>query len=89
MAAEERLSIYVTRACPGCATARRVADEVRRVRPDVRVELLELDDAGPPPPPVFAVPTYLWGERVVSLGNPYLPDLLARLDGGDPGDDAG
>jgi hypothetical protein len=73
------LSIYVTRDCPACGTARGVATEVAQARPDIQVELVYLDDGGIPPPMVFGVPTYVWQGRVVSLGNPHLEELLTAI----------
>jgi len=77
------LSIYLTHDCPACGTARAIAAEVERIRPDVPVRLMYLDDGEAPPTTVFGVPTYLWQGRIVSLGNPYIEDLLTLLEESD------
>ena len=78
-AVRQRLSIYLTRDCPACETARVVAAQVEHARPNVCVELVYLEDGEIPPASVFGVPTYVWRGRVVSLGNPHLEDLLTLL----------
>lgn len=75
-----QLTIYLTRDCPSCETARMVAGEVTHTRPDIQVKLVFLDDGEIPPPSVFGVPTYVWRDEVVSLGNPRLDDLLRLFD---------
>jgi hypothetical protein len=77
------LAIYLTRDCPSCESARRIADEIANMRPDIRIELMYLDNGDPLPPTIFGVPTFVWRGRVVSLGNPHVEDLLKLLN--DPG----
>jgi hypothetical protein len=58
-----------------------LAKEAAARYPTIVVRVIDLDqlEGGPPPDPVVAVPTYLLNGRVISLGNPYLEDLFARL----------
>ncbi|HVB63775.1 MAG TPA: hypothetical protein VNE17_03520 [Nitrolancea sp.] len=84
-----RLAIYVTRDCLACETAHVVADEVTRYCPDIAVELIYLDDGIDPPSLVFGVPTYVWQNRIVSLGNPHIAELLQILDEPDERGDSG
>lgn len=80
------LRVYVSAACLGCATARQLVVELRRVRPHYPIELIDLDLPGAVrPPQVFGTPTYCLGERIVSLGNPRLADLLQLIDAGTTG----
>ena len=76
------LRVYVAPGCVGCRTALRIADAVRQVRPSQDVEVINLGDRpdAPLPAGVVGTPTYLLGDRVISMGNPYLADLLADLD---------
>lgn len=73
------LRIIVTHDCAGCRTAQARARAVRGARPGYPVEVVDLEQA-PPPPGVFGTPTYLLDDVVVFLGNPGLSDLLTLLD---------
>lgn len=80
-ASRKTLDIYVTPGCLGCDRARHVADEVRTRRlPGVEVRLFDLGDPETVRPvSVFAVPTYLLNDQVLSLGNPELDWLYQQL----------
>jgi thiol-disulfide isomerase/thioredoxin len=72
------LKIFVTEHCPGCVEALRIAAEVARDYPHLEVEVIDLN--APEvivPEAVFATPTYMLNERIVSLGNPS-PAEVAR-----------
>lgn len=71
------LKIFVTEHCPGCVEARRVAAEVARDYPHLAVEVIDLNapDASVPEA-VFATPTYMLNERIVSLGNPSPAEVV-------------
>ncbi len=59
-----------------------LVESVRRLRPRQQVQVIDLDDPEVRVPDgVVGTPTFLLGERVVSLGNPTMEDLLATLDG--------
>ncbi|MDQ3548433.1 MAG: DsbA family protein [Chloroflexota bacterium] len=73
------LTIYVLEHCSGCDRARQTADAIRRRLPEVRVEVVDLDDRGPAPAGVVGVPAYVVNGRVVSHGNPRLEALLELL----------
>ena len=65
------LRIFVTDDCPGCAEARHIALQVRQEFPHLKVEIVDLTDPRTTvPEEVFATPTYMLDDRVVSLGNP-------------------
>lgn len=75
------LKIFVMPDCFGCERAVQVAEWVQsRNVPDVAVEVIDLSVPGSERPEnVFAVPTYLLDETVISLGNPDEEWLLDRL----------
>ena len=78
-----RLEIYVASHCAGCQEALRIAELARDIA-GLDVTVINLDHAMPArpvPANVIAVPTYLLDGRVVSLGNPYREEFLARLRG--------
>lgn len=67
--------------CPNCGEAVRLAEEAATRYPNVVVRVIDLGelDGNAPLDPVVAVPTYLLNGRIISLGNPYLEELFARL----------
>ncbi|MDQ3151086.1 MAG: hypothetical protein M3R63_04955 [Actinomycetota bacterium] len=82
MTGADPLRVVVSAGCTTCGYALTLVDAVRRLRPRQPVEVVDLDDrTGRVPEGVFGTPTFLLGERVVSLGNPTLDELLATLDG--------
>ncbi|GIK37819.1 MAG: hypothetical protein BroJett011_16520 [Chloroflexota bacterium] len=65
------LKIFVTEHCSGCVEARRIAAEVAQDYPHLEVEIIDLDTPGVSvPEAVFATPTYVLNNRIVSLGTP-------------------
>lgn len=65
------LKIFITEHCPGCNEAQRVAARVTQDYPHLRVEIIDLDAPEVSVPEVvFATPTYMLNNRIVSLGNP-------------------
>lgn len=66
-----QLDVYVLPHCGNCDYARGVAENIATMYPQVRVNVIALDDPDVRiPETVFAVPTYLVDGRVWSLGNP-------------------
>ena len=79
------LRVVVSAGCATCRYTMKLVEAVRRLRPRQPVEVIDLDDPGVRVPDgVVGTPTFLLGERVVSLGNPTVEDLLATLDGAAP-----
>lgn len=75
------LRVYVSANCIICTRTRQIVAEVRTQRPAYPVELVDLDQPGAVKPDiVFGTPTFVLGERIVSLGNPALTTLLSLLD---------
>ena len=72
------LKIFVTEHCFGCVETLRIAAEIAQDYPHLRVEVIDLN--APEvivPEAVFATPTYMLNNRIVSLGNPS-PAEVAR-----------
>lgn len=75
------LDIYIEQDCPGCTTAQELAKQVKNKIPEVEVRIFDL--ARPNierPSTVFAVPTYLLNGQRLSLGNPKVDVLLAKIE---------
>lgn len=65
------LKIFVAEHCSGCREAQQIAVRVARQHPQPHVEVIDINRAGDSVPEViFATPTYMLNDRVVSLGNP-------------------
>lgn len=74
------LAIYTMTHCPTCAETHCIAAEITTRFRDLAVTVINLDQTPTLRPPiVFSVPTYLLNGEVISLGNPYLDDLDARI----------
>lgn len=76
-----RLEIYIARHCENCAEALRLAELARGCGiAGLDVDVISLDQPSRPiPRRVVAVPAYLLDGQLISLGNPYPDELLARL----------
>lgn len=80
-----RVRVLVSGDCASCDRAIEVVAAVRRVRPDMAVDLIDVDVDGVPDDIAFVgTPMYVWGDRVISLGNPAPQDLLTILEGARP-----
>lgn len=74
------LRIYIAAHCWGCDTARQRAEQLRERRPDVAVELVDVEVPGVAvPPQVIGTPIYTWNDQVVFRGNPSEQELLDRV----------
>lgn len=75
------LYVYISSTCETCGRAIELVAKVRQLRPRYPIKLINLDeDAVVRPAYVFGTPTYCLGDRIISLGNPGLYDLLNVLD---------
>lgn len=75
------LRVFVSTGCFGCDKAVELAQWVRTVKPPLSVEIIDLSsepDAGLGV--VIGVPTYVYGERPIFLGNPSQADIESWLD---------
>jgi hypothetical protein len=65
------LKIYVMEDCPGCVEARRIASRIEQAQTSLTVEVIDMaDPQAIIPDAVFATPTFMLDDQVVSLGNP-------------------
>lgn len=72
------LRIFVAEHCPGCVEARNIATYVEQNYPDITLDVIDITDSQVTiPDAVFATPTYMLNDRLVSLGNPG-PDDIAQ-----------
>lgn len=72
------LKIFVRDDCSGCVEAHRIAARVMQDFPHLIVEIINIGDPQAiVPEAVFATPTYMLNNRIVSLGNPS-PAEVAR-----------
>lgn len=71
-----KLQIFVAGDCPGCVEARAIAMHIEQGYPTLDVEIIDINnDPAAIPEIVFATPTYILDDRIVSLGNPSLEDV--------------
>ncbi len=70
------LKIFVKDNCSGCVQAHQIALWVKRDFPQLKVEIVNIDDPQAlVPEAVFATPTYMLNNSIVSLGNPGLLEV--------------
>ena len=75
------LKIYITENCPGCDEAHRIAAYVEQDCSEIDVELIDiLDSQAVVPDAVFATPTFMLNNRIVSLGNPSLKQVARWIE---------
>ena len=65
----EPFVVYVSDHCPTCPVALLIVERVKQLYPSVEVTVFNVDRERPRPE-VFAVPTYMLGDRIAFLGNP-------------------
>ncbi|RME74242.1 MAG: hypothetical protein D6784_10360 [Chloroflexi bacterium] len=75
-----QLQVFVADHCYSCRESRQIAQQIEQAFPDVAVEVIDVDQTPDRvPDSVFAVPTFVLDNRVVSLGNPSFADISTRL----------
>jgi len=75
------LKVFVSGHCRNCQEAMRLAREIEASYPDLIVEVVTLDAVQAPENcDVFAVPTYILNDKVISLGNPRQRWLEQQID---------
>src|SRR5436305_1262754 len=63
-----------------CRMTFEVVHQLRRLLPDVAVNIIDLQVPGAiKPNTVFAVPTYLWDNTIIALGNPDAMWLAEKI----------
>lgn len=75
------LKVFITENCSGCDEARRIAAHVEQDYPEIEVEVIDITDSQVAvPDAVFATPTYMLDDRIVSLGNPSSEQVARWAD---------
>ena len=75
------LKVFVSAGCYGCDKALEMAALAKKLKPMLKTEVIDLSeqpDAGTGT--VFAVPTYVYNNRPLFLGNPSPQEFQAWLD---------
>ncbi len=71
------LKVFVTQSCPGCDEALKIVTHLKQNYPKaITVELIDItDEPAKVPDAVFATPTFMLNDKIVSLGNPEPGDV--------------
>lgn len=77
-AADSGLRVYVGSHCTNCEQSRRLARSVKRQIPAIHVDVWDIDRRSPVDD-IIAVPTFYYRGRQISLGNPTIAELCARV----------
>ena len=72
------LTVYISDECWSCEETQRILDDITPQFPELLLNLVNIRQE-PLPDGIFAVPTYLLNEKVISLGNPTREALRKRL----------
>lgn len=75
---EHVLRVYVAEHCGTCRESRRLAKVIAGRLKDITVETVDIDSQEPVDE-IFAVPTFCYRGKILSLGNPLEEDLIARV----------
>ena len=72
----DKLEIYISDDCPNCEQTKNLADVASVRYANLTIDLKNLSDPDTIcPDQVFAVPTFIYQDRVIFLGNPSLQEL--------------
>lgn len=76
------LKIFITEKCPGCDEALNVAARIEQnYAAVIDVEVINITDAqNIVPEAVFATPTFMLNDRIVSLGNPSPKEIRSWIE---------
>lgn len=75
------LKVFITENCPGCDEALKIAAYVEQDYPEITVEVIDIvDSQAVVPEAVFATPTFMLDDRIVSLGNPSSEQVAQWVD---------
>ena len=75
------LKVFVVEHCATCDEACAIATRIEQNYPQVAVEVVDIGDTGAiVPETVFATPTFMLNNRIISLGNPYPDEIIRQLD---------
>lgn len=75
------LYVYIASDCRICAISQRLINQLRALRPGVRMTVVDTDSPeSAVPAHVIGTPMYLWNDTVLFMGNPDMSELLERVD---------
>jgi thiol-disulfide isomerase/thioredoxin len=75
------LKVFVTEHCSNCNEARVLAAHIEQEYPEIVVQIIDLDRSEKViPDEVFATPTFMLNNQVISLGNPYLEEIVELVE---------
>lgn len=69
------LQVFVKSDCEVCSRARQLARDADEQFPNLQVDIVDMSKTQPDRDDVFAVPTFVLEDRVLSLGNPQESEL--------------
>ena len=70
------VKIFIAEDCPNCGEAREVASHIEQNYPWLAVVIIDIaQERALVPDSVFATPTFMINNKIVSLGNPNLDDV--------------
>ena len=76
------LKVFISAGCLGCKRALELVTWLRRVKPQLGVEVVDIalkpDAVGGYS--IFAIPTYVYNNKAVFLGNPSRKELQLWMD---------
>ena len=72
------LTVYISNDCWSCEETQRILDDITPQFPKLLLKMKNTQHE-PLPDGVFATPTYLLNDKVISLGNPTREALHKRL----------
>lgn len=76
-----QLDIIVGRRCPICQENLKTLDDMRRLLPNVNIQVIDIDAPGAAVPKnVIAIPTFLLNGYVVATGNANVQELKQFVD---------
>ena len=72
-----RLRIFISENCSGCNEALDIAADIKKSHSDsIDIEIIDITDSqAVVPEAVFAIPTFMLNNQIVSLGNPGPEDV--------------
>jgi len=71
-----KLEIYISDDCPTCVETKNLASIIANRYENLEIDLINLSEPDTIcPEKVFAVPTFIYNNRIIFLGNPSLQEL--------------
>ena len=75
------LRVFIAKHCAGCIEARFVAARIERRFSGITVEIIDIDDPQAiVPEAVFATPTFMLDNRIISLGTPHIDEVAGWIE---------